>query len=220
MMCPPTFFGSFAPAQFFFPTEMMFSMPQLYQPMPFAVPMMPSEYEPQPSGSYIEENKENAAQNNYKTRLCKLYNSGKSTFCPHGAACRFAHGLEELRSNGTVPDQEVANKSCKTILCRNYAPGGSGDCPYRLACQYIHPSDGLLYKFCQADTPEFKVLKGQHQEEIQKLHAQRIMAPPNQKFQLEASINWKVRQFNSGHPNGSDYHDIHGMTTMGMISYV
>ncbi|UMM20290.1 hypothetical protein L5515_015611 [Caenorhabditis briggsae] len=71
-----------------------------------------------------------------------------------------------------------------------------------------------------ADTPEFKVLKGQHQEANQKLHAQRMMAPPSQQFQLEASINCKVRQFNIGHPNGEDYHDLHGMTTMGMVSYI
>ncbi|CAP29694.1 Protein CBG10307, partial [Caenorhabditis briggsae] len=89
-----------------------------------------------------------------------------------------------------------------------------------LACQYIHPSDGLLYKFCRADTPEFKVLKRHHQEEIQKLHAQRMMSPPSQQFQLEAAINWKVRNFNNGHPNGDDYYDLHGMTTMGMVSYV
>ncbi|PIC48693.1 hypothetical protein B9Z55_007578 [Caenorhabditis nigoni] len=223
-MCPPTTFGSFAAAQFFYPTEMMFSMPPPYPTMPVPVTIEQYGYgyypEPQPCGSFDEDNKENAVSSNYKTRLCKLHNSGKSTFCPHGANCRFAHGVEELRSNGSIPDQQVQSKSYKIILCRNYAPGGSGDCPYRLACQYIHPSDGLLFKFCQADTPEFKVLKGQHQEEIQKLHAQRMMAPPSQQFQLEATINWKVRQFNIGHPNGSDYHDMHGMTTMGMVSYV
>ncbi|CAO4367183.1 unnamed protein product [Caenorhabditis nigoni] len=224
-MCPPTTFGSFGSAQFFYSTEMMYSMPtQLHPVMLLTCPMQPSGYgyhhQQLPSGSFSDENKENAGASNYKTRLCKLFNSGKSTFCPHGAACRFAHGVEELRSNGSIPDQQVASKSYKTILCRNYAPGGSGDCPYRLACQYIHPSDGLLFKFCQAYTPEFKVLKGQHQEEIQQLHAQRMMAPQSQQFQLEATINWKVRQFNVGHPNGEDYFDLHGMTTMGMISYV
>ncbi|CAO4367182.1 unnamed protein product [Caenorhabditis nigoni] len=222
-MCPPTTFG--AGAHGFFLAEMMFAMPPPFLPtMPIDVPTQQYGYDyypqPQPSGFFDEENKENQVSSNYKTRLCKLHNSGKSTFCPHGANCRFAHGVEELRSNGSIPDQQVQSKSYKTILCRNYAPGGSGDCPYRLACQYIHPSDGLLYKFCQADTPEFKVLKGQHQEEIQKLHAQRMKAPQSQQFQLEASINWKVRQFNVGHPNGRDYHDLHGMTTMGMISYV
>ncbi|UMM20288.1 hypothetical protein L5515_015609 [Caenorhabditis briggsae] len=223
MMCPPTFFGT--TAQFFYPTEMVFAMPPPhYAPMPLAFPMQPSGFgyfpQPQPCGSYSEENKENAGPSNFKTWLCKLHNSGKSIVCPHGANCRFAHGVEELRSNGSIPDHQVTSKSYKTMLCRNSAPGGSGDCPYRLACQYIHPSDGLLYKFCQADTPEFKVLKGQHQEAIQKLHAQKMMVPPSQQFQLEASINWKVRQFNVGHPNGEDYHDLHGMTTMGMVSYI
>ncbi|ULU08364.1 hypothetical protein L3Y34_019496 [Caenorhabditis briggsae] len=223
VMCPPTTFG--VATQGFFLTEMMFSMPPPFHPtMAMAVPMQQYGYEyyPQllPCGPCNKDNKENEVPSNYKTRLCKLHNSGKSIVCPHGAACRFAHGVEELRSNGSIPDQQVANKSYKTILCRNYAPGGSGDCPYRLACQYIHPSDGLLYKFCRADTPEFKVLKRQHQEEIQQLHTQRMMAPLTQQFQLEAAINLKVRQFNVEHPNGKDYHDLHGMTTMGMVSYI
>ncbi|PIC48694.1 hypothetical protein B9Z55_007578 [Caenorhabditis nigoni] len=138
-MCPPISFG--VATQYFFQADMMFSMPPPhYAPMPLAVPMEQYGYgyypEPQPSGSYSEQNKENEVPSSYKTRLCKLFNSGKSTICPHGANCRFAHGVEELRSYGTVPDHQVQSKSYKTILCRNYAPGGSGDCPYRLACRH------------------------------------------------------------------------------------
>ncbi|CAO4367768.1 unnamed protein product [Caenorhabditis nigoni] len=220
--------GFFYGAAVFAPVQPGYA-PMQFQPYPIpAEPLYTSWEALQPVQCYEEDTENQGWQNgaeqssqgrsNFKARLCQLY-MGRRTTCPHGERCRFAHGVEELRSSGsTSPD--LQSKSYKTVLCRNYAPGGSGDCPYRLACQYIHPSDGLLYKFCMADTPEFKAAKEQHQKEVQVLHAQKSLAPHHLQFQLEVAINMKVRSFNVRHPNGQDYHDFHGMTTMGAVCYV
>uniref|UniRef100_A0A0G4FM21 C3H1-type domain-containing protein n=1 Tax=Chromera velia CCMP2878 TaxID=1169474 RepID=A0A0G4FM21_9ALVE len=62
-----------------------------------------------------------------KTKLCKAWGAGA---CSRGAACDFAHGIDELRA---TPDY------FKTTLCKFYNSNGrGGGCPLGSKCRHAH----------------------------------------------------------------------------------
>ena len=71
-----------------------------------------------------------AFQANYKTELCRNWESGS---CEFGDKCTFAHGREELR--------RPAQKSLKykTKKCKQFH--SLGYCLYGLRCQFIHTQE-------------------------------------------------------------------------------
>lgn len=65
-----------------------------------------------------------------KTRLCRYFEVGG--MCYHGSACKFAHGLSELRAQ---PDWY------RTRLCMDFLRTGS--CPAGLDCRFAHGEQEL-----------------------------------------------------------------------------
>lgn len=75
----------------------------------------------------ISSSNKNLAKNKVKSSLCR--NFAEKGFCPYGAKCQFAHGIEELRCN-------VDENSYKTKPCNSYWK--KGYCPYGFRCNFSH----------------------------------------------------------------------------------
>ena len=72
---------------------------------------------------------------NYKTEICKNFESGRP--CKWGAGCCFAHGKEELRLR--QPRDEFKLKLCKGF-------NESGICSYGVRCQFLHFKPFAMYQ--------------------------------------------------------------------------
>ncbi len=68
-----------------------------------------------------------AFQQNYKTELCRNWESG---YCEFGEKCTFAHGKEELRKPAQK-SMKYKTKKCKQFHTLGY-------CMYGPRCQFIH----------------------------------------------------------------------------------
>ena len=62
-----------------------------------------------------------------KTELCKNYEFYKD--CYYGDNCSFAHGIEELRDNTSLP-------SYKTKMCKSFVENNT--CNFGIRCSYQH----------------------------------------------------------------------------------
>jgi hypothetical protein len=73
-----------------------------------------------------------------KTETCKYWKSSKG--CPWGDACKFAHGVSELRPR-------LRNRKFRTRVCIEPAHLDHLDCQYILEgenrCNYAHPGDAM-----------------------------------------------------------------------------
>ena len=65
----------------------------------------------------------------YKTEMCK--NWEKSSYCPYGTKCRFAHGKEELMAKENEADPNYKSKDCLSFF--KY-----GSCNFGRRCCFKH----------------------------------------------------------------------------------
>lgn len=65
----------------------------------------------------------------YKTEMCK--NWEKSSYCPYGVKCRFAHGKEELMAKENESDPNYKSKDCLSFF--KY-----GSCNFGRRCCFRH----------------------------------------------------------------------------------
>eukprot|EP00930_Biecheleria_cincta_P102819 TRINITY_DN9464_c0_g2_i1.p1 TRINITY_DN9464_c0_g2~~TRINITY_DN9464_c0_g2_i1.p1 ORF type:complete len:588 (-),score=118.92 TRINITY_DN9464_c0_g2_i1:117-1799(-) len=108
----------------------------------------------------IHHSKEEVQMFNYKTALCRNFSSTGS--CPRGASCTWAHGQEELHSQGQAlqafrpasanaagngssdsgpTQEEKAAYNYKTTLCRHYS--NTGFCSRGDTCNFAHGEEEL-----------------------------------------------------------------------------
>jgi butyrate response factor 1 len=66
---------------------------------------------------------------NYKTEICRSHFSTCS--CDYGAACQFAHGVDELRA-------KQFDFKYKTELCKRFHSLGPESCKFGSRCKFLH----------------------------------------------------------------------------------
>ncbi|CAB55123.1 C3H1-type domain-containing protein [Caenorhabditis elegans] len=84
----------------------------------------------------------------FKTSLCLSHKRGKT--CIYGEACKFAHGVHELRCQQTTRN----HRNYKTVLCDKFTT--TGYCKYGARCQFIHRSMDTTPAAKPMETADFK----------------------------------------------------------------